>query len=84
MSLSLGLDSLVPKVDNVVAFGELIKEEQLAAEIADTVLAQLKSQIGADVNESARDRFLSEVRDEVHDLAVMSADMLEDHFVTRG
>ena len=84
LSLSLGLDSLVPKVDHVVAFGELIKEEQLAAEIADTVLAQLKSQIGADVNESARDRFLSEVRDEVHDLVVMSADMLKEHFVTRG
>lgn len=83
LCLSVGLDSLVPQLDQVIAFGRLIVQGELDPDIEASVISQLKSQLGPDVNASARVRFLSEVGDEIRNLAAQPVDTLEEQFVTR-
>jgi hypothetical protein len=77
------LDNLVPRILDVAAFGRLITQGEFDPDNETSVISQLANQLNPDVNVSARERFLNEVRDEIRGLAATPLDTLEEHFVTR-
>ena len=83
LSLSIGLDNLVPRILDVAAFGRLITQGEFDPDIETSVISQLANQLDPDVNVPARERFLNEVRDEIRGLAATPLDTLEEQFVTR-
>jgi hypothetical protein len=80
LSLSLGLDTLVPSTEDVVVFTEAPFSSGVDAS---TVVSQIESQIDSDAESSARERFAAEVRDEVKEMVEMSSDLVVEQFVTR-